>query len=69
MDGDKLSMSESSFVSLRAPKPSGWQCHLTPGPFGLVLQPTEGNVPNIFHRWMQRVCFGFCWKKIDGKNL
>lgn len=22
-----------------------------------------GVYPNAFHRWMQRLCFGFIWKK------
>ena len=53
---------------LPPPKPSNWRCRLTPGPHGLILQPTEDNVPNAFHRWMQRICFGFCWEQIDQKG-
>jgi hypothetical protein len=25
----------------------------------------EGNQPNRFHRWMQKVFFGFNWEKMD----
>jgi hypothetical protein len=45
------------------PKSSDWECRMTPGPYGLVLNPCEGGVPNAFHRFMQRVCFGFRWQK------
>lgn len=25
----------------------------------------EGKQPNAFHRFMQRICFGFKWSRID----
>lgn len=43
------------------PKPSGWRVWYLPGCF---YQPLEGEVPNRFHRFMQRVCFGFKWERV-----
>ena len=57
------STSETILHCVTPPKRSDWQCYLTGGPDGLVLVPNEGNVPNAFHRFMQRVCFGFRWVK------
>ena len=52
------------FSIARQPKLSDWECHMTPGAaYGTILRVTEGNVPNAFHRFMQRVCFGFRWQK------
>lgn len=31
---------------------------------GLSINIVEGKEPNWFHRWMQRICFGFRWEKI-----
>ena len=39
-----------------------WKCELA---FNLVLSVEEGKQPNAFHRWMQELCFGFKWSKID----
>jgi hypothetical protein len=47
---------------VQCPEPSGWKCEMI-GSY-LVIFPTKGNVPNWFHRFMQRLCFGFKWIKI-----
>jgi hypothetical protein len=60
---DDLVCRESGFQMEALPKPSDWDCYLLGGPKGIVLRPAEGHVPNAFHRFMQRVCFGFRWVK------
>jgi hypothetical protein len=50
-------------------QPDDWQCYLfgnRPGGAGMVYQPSKGRVPNLFVRWMMRVCFDCLWVK--GKN-
>lgn len=32
---------------------------------GFVINIIKGQEPNWFYRWMQRICFGFRWEKID----
>jgi hypothetical protein len=39
-----------------------WKCQLMEGTY---WQVEEGKQPNAFHRFMQRVCFGFKWSRID----
>ena len=39
-----------------------WKCELAPN---VVWSVEEGKQPNAFHRWMQELCFGFKWSKID----
>ena len=51
-----------------------WRCYLygsykKPGGTGFVYQPTEGNVPNFFIRWMMKVCLGCKWVKIGVNNV
>ncbi len=42
-------------------EPSGWQMTIVPG---YVYRPSKANgVPNAFHRFMQRVFFGFKWER------
>jgi len=38
-----------------------WRCELAPN---VVWSVEEGKQPNAFHRWMQKLCFGFKWSKI-----
>jgi hypothetical protein len=52
---------ESKYELIKPPEPS-WQCQLTQG---LVYFVVEGNQPNAFHRFMQRICFGLKWSRID----
>jgi hypothetical protein len=49
--------------TINIPKPSNWECRLIDGPMGVTYVPTEGSVPNWFHRKMQQLCFGFKWRK------
>lgn len=44
-----------------APKMS-WKCEIHPSTFWYC---EEGRQPNAFHRFMQRLCFGIKWSKID----
>lgn len=46
---------------LRPPKYS-YHLHITPS---FIINIVEGREPNWFHRWMQKICFGFRWEKID----
>lgn len=39
-----------------------WKCELHPGTYWHVQ---EGKQPNAFHRFMQRLCFGVKWSRID----
>ena len=39
-----------------------WKCELHPSTHWHV---EEGKQPNAFHRFMQRICFGFKWSRID----
>jgi len=44
------------------PPLSSWRCEVFgSGPGGIVWRPREGLVPNAFHRFMQRLCFGCRW--------
>ena len=57
---------EPSTFKLNLPEHSEWKCYMfgnRVGSFGLVYQPTKGNVPNRFVRWMMKVCFDCRWEK------
>jgi len=43
------------------PRPK-WALQFVKDPMGVTFNLPKA--PNAFHRWMQRVCFGFVWKKI-----
>lgn len=56
-------MQQEDFAALSfipRPERSEWQCHLVDG---FVVIPNKGGEPNAFHRWMQRLAFGFRWEK------
>lgn len=41
-----------------------WECYLfgARGPNdGITYRPVKGMVPNVFVRWMMRICFGCRW--------
>lgn len=45
---------------------SKWECYMfgnKPGGSGLAYRPTIGNVPNIFIRYMMKICFACTWVK------
>lgn len=56
-------LSGTNSQPLEMPKASDWRCRLIGGPQPVVFVPTAGNEPNAFHRFMQRLCFGFVWEK------
>ena len=64
---DDLVWRESGIRIDARPKASDWQVNITPGPYGLIIHPSEGGVPNWFHRQMQRLILGFVWKKKGSK--
>jgi hypothetical protein len=51
---------EAHAFSIVKPEPSEWVCRITRD---LTLHPNKGNEPNWFHRWMQRLAFGFKWER------
>ena len=54
---------EYSFIQLEL---SPWVCYMfgnTPGGGGLVYRPPKGKEPNLFVRWMMKVCFACTWIK------
>jgi hypothetical protein len=59
---------------LKQPEKSGWGVwlmgdHDQKGQHGaIVYYPNKGQLPNWFHRKMQELCFGFQWRKVDGKR-
>ena len=57
---DILGMKDGMYI-LQPPRPA-WTCELHPGTFWHV---EEGKQPNRFHRWMQKICFGFKWTEIE----
>jgi hypothetical protein len=45
---------------------SDWTCYLfgnKPGGAGIVYSPTKDKVPNVFVRWMMKLCLGCTWVK------
>lgn len=43
---------------------SEWSCRLFDKVGNVIVwTPDKGEEPNFFHRWMQRLCFGFKWTK------
>ena len=54
---------------LNLPKPSKWKCYMfgnSERGSGIVYWPSEGDVPNVFVRWMMKVCFACTWVKVKG---
>ena len=46
-------------------KPSNWTCYMfgSKQGNGIAYTPSEGKVPNIFVRWMMKICFDCTWVK------
>ena len=62
----ELNPSSPSFVWIKTPTPSDWQCYLfgnKPGGSGFVWVPDKGEVPNMFIRFFMKICLGCTWKK------
>jgi hypothetical protein len=57
------------------PELSDWECELFGSKNrngfrnGLIYRPNKGNVPNIFVRWMMKICFACTWRKINDQQL
>lgn len=58
---DIISTKQEEFKLLMGPKMS-WKCELHPNTY---WHCEEGKQPNAFHRFMQRLCFGVKWSRID----
>jgi len=58
---DDYVVSQPRISTISAPKYT-WKCQLMEGTYWHV---EEGKQPNVFHRFMQSVCFGFKWSRID----
>lgn len=43
---------------------SDWECELFGMGNAIKVRPSVSNVPNVFWRWMQFVCFGNRWRRI-----
>lgn len=42
-----------------------WECEMFGmGKSGIVVRPLKGDVPNAFHRFMQRLFFGNKWVRV-----
>lgn len=59
---NKLWMSEPFTLSAT---PYAWQMKISPNTYFGVM---EGNQPNRFHRFMQKLCFGIEWSRNDSKE-
>jgi len=65
-DPDKWVFKPSEYAFLSTPEYSEWQCYMfgnRPGGTGIVYRPAKGKVPNLFVRWMMRICFDCLWVK------
>lgn len=51
------------------PEYSEWKCYLfgSDNGNGFIYQPLKGKEPNMFVRWMMKICFSCRWVK-DKKN-
>ena len=52
---------EGNLQVVEAPSLPPYYCDLL-GDGSFVFYPRQG-IPNCFHRLMQRLCFGFIWRK------
>jgi len=65
-DSGKWVYKPESYAFLSTPEQSEWQCYMfgnRPGGMGIVYRPAKGKVPNLFVRWMMRICFDCLWVK------
>ena len=58
-------------MPLRLPEWSNWTCYLfgnKPGhASGFIWRPFKRDVPNIFVRFMMKICFGCTWIREKGE--
>ena len=65
-DPDKWVYKPKDYAFQINPEQSDWQCYMfgnRPNSMGLVYRPAKGKVPNLFVRWMMRICFDCLWVK------
>jgi hypothetical protein len=65
-DSDKWVYKPKDYAFLSTSEQSEWQCYMfgnRPNGMGIVYRPTKGKVPNLFVRWMMRICFDCLWVK------
>lgn len=48
-----------TITSIKSPEYSDYKCEIC----GVTYIPLKGKEPNIFHRFMQELCFGVKWRK------
>lgn len=53
---------DSDEVNVFTPPKYDWKCELIKKRYQYL---EEGCQPNAFHRFMQKLCFGFKWTKIE----
>ena len=58
---DIIQTRQEEIRALTFPK-MAWKCELHPNTFWHV---EEGKQPNAFHRFMQRLCFGVKWSRVE----
>lgn len=58
---DLIATPQHEYGSIIGPK-YAWKCELHPNTYWHV---EEGKQPNAFHRFMQRLCFGVKWSRVD----
>lgn len=59
---NKFTVHENNTIRLtiQAPKMSDWQARIN----GVTFRPFQYQEPNMFHRFMQRICFGIKWERV-----
>ena len=57
-------------LRIRAEEPSEWTCCMFGGDrtWGMCYAPRKGCEPNIFVRWMMKICFDCRWVRVGEKN-
>jgi len=67
LDYSKLTADSNKYKFVKYPEESGWKCYMfgsSPNTgYGMVYNPSKGNVPNWFVRWMMKICLGCTWVK------
>ena len=63
----KIKLTSIDMKALTLPESSDWECYLfgSSKGNGITYIPIKGNEPNFFWRWMQFLCFGNRWTKVN----
>lgn len=54
---------DGRFELIEDRSPSDWQVRHG----NMIYRPFKGDEPNWFHRWMQRLAFGFRWERVSNE--